>query len=84
MGHDNFMFTAFKNKDGIYEIPFLINIGWAFVLTTFIMIIISLTGPKENPKAFELDKSMFKLSPSVIAMIVATLLITAALYAKFW
>jgi solute:Na+ symporter, SSS family len=83
-GHENFMYTAFKNNDGVYEIPFLINMGWAFFITMAVMIGISLAGPKINPKAFMLDKTMFKLSPPVIAMIVATLLILVALYVKFW
>jgi solute:Na+ symporter, SSS family len=83
-GHENIMFTAFKNSKGVYEIPFLINMGWAFVITMLVMIGISLAGPKDNPKAFILDKSMFKLKPSIIAMIVATILILMALYAKFW
>ena len=83
-GHETLMYTAFKNNDGVYEIPFLINMGWAFFITMAVMIGISLTGPKVNPKAFELDKSMFKLKPSVIAMIVFTLLILTALYVKFW
>ncbi|MFT3680240.1 MAG: sodium/solute symporter [Ferruginibacter sp.] len=83
-GHENILFTAFKNNDGVYEIPFLINMGWAFVITMLVMIGISLAGPKVNPKAFILDKTMFKLSPAVTAMIVATLLILVALYVKFW
>jgi len=83
-GHENFMYTAFKNNDGVYEIPFLINMGWAFFITMAVMIGISLGGPKVNPKAFELDKTMFKLSPPIIAMIVTTLLILVALYVKFW
>ena len=83
-GNETLMYTAFKNNDGVYEIPFLINMGWAFFITMAVMIGISLTGPKVNPKAFELDKSMFKLKPSVIAMIVFTLLILTALYVKFW
>jgi solute:Na+ symporter, SSS family len=83
-GHENFMYTAFINSKGVYEIPFLINMGWAFVITMAVMIGISLAGPKINPKAFIFDKEMFKLKPSVIAMIVATLLILAALYVKFW
>ena len=83
-GHENFMFTAFKNNDGVYEIPFLINMGWAFFITVAVMIIISLAGPKINPKAFILDKTMFKVSPAVTAMIVVTLFILAALYVKFW
>ncbi len=83
-GHENFMYTAFINSKGVYEIPFLINMGWAFFITMAVMIGISLAGPKVNPNAFELDKEMFKLKPAVIAMIVAILLILVALYAKFW
>jgi SSS family solute:Na+ symporter len=48
------------------------------------MIAMSLAGPKENPKAFILDKEMFKLKPSTLALIVFTLLVIAALYVKFW
>lgn len=84
LGHENILYTAFKNKDGVYEIPFLINMGWAFFFTMVVMIGISLAGPKINPKAFALDKEMFKLKPAIIAMIVATVLILAALYVKFW
>lgn len=84
LGHENILYTAFKNKDGVYEIPFLINMGWAFFFTMVVMIGISFAGPKDNPKAFALDKEMFKLKPSIIAMIVVTILILAALYVKFW
>lgn len=83
-GHETLLYTAFKNNDGKYEIPFLINMGWSFVITLAVMISVSLAGPKINPKAFGLDKAMFKVSPGIIAMIVATLLILIALYVKFW
>lgn len=84
LGTENFMYTAFRNSKGVYEIPFLINMGWAFVITMIVMIVISLNGPKVNPKSFVLDKSMFKLKPSIVAMIVITMMIIVALYAKFW
>jgi len=84
LGNETILYTAFKNKDGIYEIPFLINMGWAFFFTMAIMIGISLGGPKVNPKAFELDKEMFKLKPSILIMIVTTIFILAAIYVKFW
>ena len=83
-GHETFLYTAFLNSKGVYEIPFLINMGWAFFFTMVVMISISMAGPKINPKAFGLDKEMFKLKPSIIAMIVATIVILAAIYAKFW
>jgi SSS family solute:Na+ symporter len=68
----------------ITEIPFLINMGWSFFFTVLAMVGVSLAGPKVDPKSFEIDKSMFKLKPGTIAMIVITLLILTALYAKFW
>ena len=58
--------------------------GLAFMFTIMVMVLISLGEPKINPKAFELDKEMFKLKPSTIVMIVITLLVIAALYVKFW
>ncbi len=84
LGHETILYTAFKNKEGIYEIPFLINMGWAFFFTMVVMIGISLGGPKVNPKAFELDSEMFKVKPGILIMIVTTLMILAALYIKFW
>ena len=86
-GRETWLYTSFKTMEGgkeVWQIPFLINMGWSFVFTVLVMISFSLAGPKVNPKAFELDKSMFKLKPSIIAMIVVTLLILTVLYAKFW
>jgi SSS family solute:Na+ symporter len=86
-GHETWLYTAFKTMEGgkeVYQIPFLINMGWSFFFTVLIMVAFSMAGPKINPKAFELDKSMFKLKPSIIAMIVITLLVLTVLYAKFW
>lgn len=84
LGHENIMFTAYLNKSGAYEIPFLINMGWSFVITVATMVAISLAGPKVNPKAFEIDASMFKVSKSTLILIVITLMILSALYVKFW
>ena len=84
LGHENIMFTAYLNKSGAYEIPFLINMGWSFVITVATMVAISLAGPKVNPKAFEIDASMFKVSKSTLILIVMTLMILSALYVKFW
>ena len=83
-GHETFMYSAFLNKSGIYEIPFLINMGWSFVITVATMVFISLSGPKVNPKAFEIESSMFKVSTSTIVLIVAILMLLSALYIKFW
>ncbi len=84
LGNDTWFYTAYRAADGTYQIPFHICMGLAFMFTMIIMILISLGGPKVNPKAFVLDKSMFKVSPGVLAMIVITLLIISALYIRFW
>jgi SSS family solute:Na+ symporter len=90
-GQETWLYTAYDYQkevkgvvETVVEIPFLINMGWSFFITVAVMVAISMSGPKINPKAFELDKEMFKLKPSIIIMIIATLFILAALYVKFW
>ncbi|MES2777519.1 MAG: sodium/solute symporter [Bacteroidota bacterium] len=96
-GKETWMYTAYEyqsyatnlvtgQKEVVthVEIPFLINMGWSFVLTVLTMVAISLAGPKVNPKAFEIDKSMFKVSPTTLTLIVVTLILLTMLYVKFW
>ncbi|MCD0475611.1 sodium/sugar symporter [Flavobacterium sp. EDS] len=83
-GNDTLLYTAYPNGKGAYEIPFHICMGLSFFFTTLAMILISFAGPKVNPKAFELDTTMFKLKPQTTVLIVITLLIIASLYVKFW
>lgn len=84
LGNDTWLYTAYTNGKGGYEIPFHICMGLSFGFTMVIMILMSLAGPKVNPKAFELDKGMFKVSNSTLVLIAVTLLIITALYVKFW
>lgn len=83
-GNETWLYTAYVNGAGQYEIPFMVNMGWSFVLTVFIMVLVSLAGPKVNPKSFELDSSMFKLKPSTIVLITMIIMVVVALYTKFW
>lgn len=83
-GPETWLYTAYLNKFGVYEIPFQICMGLAFAFTMLVMVGISLFGPKVNPKAFELDKKMFKVEPSILVMIVITLLLVTAIYVRFW
>jgi SSS family solute:Na+ symporter len=83
-GNETILYTAYPNGKGGFEIPFHICMGLSFLFTMIAMIAVSLAGPKINPKAFELDKSMFKLSPSTTVLIVIILFIITALYVKFW
>lgn len=86
-GNDTFLYTAYhtirKGKD-VFVIPFHVCMGLSFMFTMIIMIAISMAGPKVNPKAFELNRAMFKLKPQTLAMIIVTLLLIAGLYVKFW
>lgn len=84
LGNETILYTAFPNGKGGYEIPFLICMGLSFFFTMLVMIVMSISGPKVNPKAFEIDKQMFAVRPSTLVLIIATLTILAALYVKFW
>ncbi|MBN9385112.1 MAG: sodium/solute symporter [Chitinophagaceae bacterium] len=91
LGHETLLYTAFPTQEEVggtmqtvWRIPFLICMGLAFFFTMVVMILISLGGPKVNPKAFALDKAMFKVQPSTLILIIITIAILMALYVKFW
>jgi SSS family solute:Na+ symporter len=48
------------------------------------MIVVSLAGPKVNPKAFDLDWEMFRPDTRTTVLIVVTLLMLSAIYVRFW
>ncbi|GAO42458.1 sodium:solute symporter family transporter [Flavihumibacter petaseus] len=84
-GNETWLYTAYYNSDAkAYQIPFLICMGFAFFFTVPVMVAMSLTGPKINPKAFDHEPGMFKVKPTTLVQIVVTLLILMALYVKFW
>ncbi|MBL7864858.1 MAG: sodium/solute symporter [Cyclobacteriaceae bacterium] len=83
-GNETWFYTAYPNGQGGYEIPFLICMGLSFFFTVVVMVTMSLAGPRVNPKAFELDKEMFKINASSRILIIGILMILMALYVKFW
>jgi SSS family solute:Na+ symporter len=83
-GTKHFLYTAFPNGKGGYEIPFLICMGLSFLFTIIVMVVISMFGPKVNPKAFELDSAMFKVDKRTLGLIILTLLLLTTLYVRFW
>ncbi|MGK6341371.1 sodium:solute symporter family transporter [Chryseobacterium sp. DT-3] len=90
-GKETWLYTAFtyeKLENGVVhtitEIPFLINMGWSFFITVAVMVLISLAGPKVNPKAFAIDAAMFKVDSRTLVLIVVTVLLLTALYVRFW
>ncbi len=83
-GHETLLYTAYPTGDGRYEIPFMVNMGWSFFFTILLMVAVSMAGPKVNPKAFDIDRSMFRVKPSTVVLITMILLLIVALYVKFW
>ncbi len=85
-GNETIIYTAYPTGTGAYEIPFLIQMGWVFFFTTLLIITVSLLDKKGREKvhALEVDTSMYKVSPGILAMILVVLGIISALYIKFW
>ncbi len=83
-GPETLLYTAFLNGKGVYEIPFLVAMGLSFFLTVALMVLVSLAGPKINPKGLEIDAAMFRLSPTSLVMIVVILMLFSMLYIRFW
>lgn len=85
-GNDTLIYTAYPTSAGTYEIPFLIQMGWVFFFTSVLIILVSLLDKKgrEHVHALEVDRSMYKVTPGVMTMIIIILIIIAALYIRFW
>src|SRR6188508_383555 len=85
-GNDTLIYTAYPTGTGAFEIPFLIQMGWVFFFTSVLIIIVSLLDVKGRAlgNALQIDKSMYKVTPGVMAMIIIVLGITVALYIRFW
>jgi solute:Na+ symporter, SSS family len=85
-GHETLIYTAYPTGTGAYEIPFLIQMGWVFFFTSLLIIIVSLLDVKGRAlgNALQIDKSMYKVTPGVLAMIIIVMGIIVALYIRFW
>ncbi len=77
-------FSSLNAESGLYEIPFLDRMGFVFLICFAIMVLLSLLGPKENPKGLEVDSSMFKPKGGFAIGAVIVFGILAALYIVFW
>jgi solute:Na+ symporter, SSS family len=85
-GNETLIYTAYATPAGNYEIPFLVQMGWVFFFTTVLIILVSLADKKgrEQAHALEVDSSLYKVTPGILAMIIIILGIIAALYIRFW
>lgn len=73
--------------NGWFEaIPFLNRMSWVFIVIILLMIVVTLSDPKSknNPQGLEIDRSMFKVTPTFAVSSVIICGILAALYTVFW
>lgn len=86
LGNETILYTALPNGKGGFEIPYLIQMGWVFLFTSIIMIVVSLLDVKGQTHANDLqeDTTKYKLTNTHIAMIITILVVVAGLYIKFW
>jgi solute:Na+ symporter, SSS family len=77
---------AKANDQGVFEIPFIDRMGFVFAICVIGMVLISWyenwRGVKTN--GLEIDRKMFKLSPSFLVGTIIVLGILAALYTVFY
>lgn len=85
-GNETLLYTAYPTSTGAFEIPFLIQMGWVFFFTSILIIAVSMLDKKGRGyiHALEVDTSMYKVSPGILAMIFLVLGIILALYIRFW
>ncbi len=85
-GNDTLLYTAYPTPDRRFEIPFLIQMGWVFFLTSLLIVVVSLLDVKGRQKvhALEVDRSMYKVPPKILIMILIVVGIIATLYVRFW
>ncbi|MFN3967974.1 sodium/sugar symporter [Flavobacterium sp.] len=82
----NPMGFAVPNADGVYEIPFIDRMGFVFAICVIGMYFISMYETRKGvkPNGLEVDKTMFKMSPSFTVGMLVIVSILAALYTMFW
>jgi SSS family solute:Na+ symporter len=77
---------AVPNAEGVYEMPFIDRMGFVFALCLMGMYLISIYETKNGvkPNGLEVDKTMFRMSPSFTVGMLVILSLLAALYTLFW
>jgi SSS family solute:Na+ symporter len=77
---------AVPNANGRFEIPFIDRMGFVFAICVIGMYFISIYETKRNVQTngLEIDRSMFKLSPSFVVGMLIIISVLAALYTVFW
>jgi SSS family solute:Na+ symporter len=77
---------AVPNAEGVFEIPFIDRMGFVFLICVIAMYFISIYENRKGivPRGLEIDRGMFRTSPSftVGALIVTGIIV--ALYSIYW
>lgn len=79
-------FSVINPGSGIYEIPFLDRMGFVFLLTVAIMVVVTFSDPKkeDQAKAIHIEPSMFKVSNGFLAGALIVIGFLIAIYGIFW
>ncbi|MEO7264614.1 MAG: sodium/solute symporter [Ferruginibacter sp.] len=85
-GHETWLYTAYPNAAGGFEIPFLIQMGWVFFFTIMLIVTVSLLDKKGLDKGHEMESAteLYGLTSGQWVMVITILLAVAVLYARFW
>lgn len=77
---------AVPNAEGVYEMPFIDRMGFVFAICVIGMYLISIYENKNGvkPNGLEVDKTMFRMSPSFTVGMLVIVSLLAALYTLFW
>lgn len=77
---------AVPNAAGIYEIPFIDRMGFVFLICVIVMYFISIYENRNGiiPHGLEVDKSMFRTSPSFTVGALIVVGVIVALYSIYW
>lgn len=84
--YDTWLYTAYPDMNGVYTIPFLVQMGWVFFFTCLVMVITSLLDKNlvSRSHTMEIDPAMFKVEPRNLILIMLILVMVLALYIRFW
>ncbi|MCY7350508.1 MAG: sodium/sugar symporter [Cytophagaceae bacterium] len=79
-------FAVQNPTTGQYEMPFLDQMGFVFLICVAVMVVLALIDPKskDNPKGLAIDASMFKVSRGFAIGTSIVVAVLVVLYTVFW
>ena len=95
-GREGIIYTAYYNGKDRFEIPYMIQMGWVFLFTMIIIIVVSFVEKSMKYSQLSLsneneiihsevnNKSNGKLSPDQSLIIIIILFLVTGLYIQFW